>query len=478
MEIQILSQEIVQDTSLNYEDGGDFILIKDRVLLSPGNWNGLDFKKEEIEKAFQKTDWSNKQNYALIYDHDERATNWLGNVKNIRILEDGTLIGDLEVFDRNIGLKLTKGGAKLGISAKLLGMENEKGEFVNFTFNNFSVVYEPACKKAYINLSKDEILIKLKELEKRVKELEGETGASNSSGDEVGDATTNQKIKYGKKKKKKEKMSDDEDEQLGEKYDKAVKEIKDSLRKQHPDWDEEKITSTAHAIAREKGIGDPNPEEKDMAEEYKIPEGAQGNAKKALEWKEKYKVSAGTSTGWARARQLAKGGTISESDIKEMNAWFSRHKGNEKIDSKYKDEPWKDNGYIMWLAWGGDTAMNWVSKISKNLSDLLVLKGGLNSVKMSEEEQEQPQTAEQTESAEESKETSEETSKEETKEETQEEESKESEELGSKLDKVLALLESFDKRIAKLEEDEKEESKEEESKKEELSQKEEPKALS
>jgi hypothetical protein len=204
MEVRVLSQNIVQESSLDYEDSGDFILIKDRVLLSPGNWNGLDFTKEEIEKAFQNTNWSDKQNYALIYDHDERATNWLGNVRNIRLLDDGTLVGDLEIYDKEVGIKLTKGGAKLGISAKVLGIENSDGAFVNFLFNNFSVVYEPACKKAYINLSRDEILERLSELDKRIKELEGETGYQDTKGDDE----TNSKNKYGKKKKKK--LEDDD----------------------------------------------------------------------------------------------------------------------------------------------------------------------------------------------------------------------------------------------------------------------------
>lgn len=197
MQIRVLSQQISQEASLNYEDRGDFILIKDRVLLSPGNWNGLEFKKEEIQKAFQLTDWSDKENFAFIYDHDEKAINWLGNVVNIRVLEDGTMLGDLEIFDKEFGTKLTKGQAKLGISAKVLGIENDSGEFVDFTFNNFSAVYNPACKKAYINLAEDKINSRVEELEKRVEKLEGETGSSQSAGAPIGDSVTNSEVKYG-----------------------------------------------------------------------------------------------------------------------------------------------------------------------------------------------------------------------------------------------------------------------------------------
>lgn len=243
MEVLVLSQKQEINSQLQYEETESFTLIKNIILLSPGNWNGYTFKKEEIEKAFQKTDWSNKQNFALIYDHDERATNWLGNVRNIKILSDGSLVGDLEIFDKQVAVKLTKGGAKLGISAKVLGVENESGEFVNFTFNNFSLVYDPACKTAYVNLSEQKLLKRVEELEKKVKELEGETGVEATRGSEV-KSNVNTKIKYGKKK----------EEELGPKFDEAIGKIKDSLKKKYPKWDDKKITSTAYAIATKNKI--------------------------------------------------------------------------------------------------------------------------------------------------------------------------------------------------------------------------------
>ena len=203
MECKILSQSSIELNEIS-ETLQLPLVIKDRVLLSPGVWNGLTFTAEEIKKGFDTTDWTKKENYALIYDHDERAVNWLGNVVNLRYLEDGALVGDLEIFDENLALKLTKGAAKLGISAKLLGMEDEEGAFVNFSFNNFSVVYEPACKNAYINLSQNKLLDKIRELEERIKELEGETGAGDTSGAKIDSAKSNSKIKYGKKKKKME----------------------------------------------------------------------------------------------------------------------------------------------------------------------------------------------------------------------------------------------------------------------------------
>jgi len=189
------------------------ILLKNKVLLSPGVWNGLDFSQEEIAKAFTTTDWTDKYNYALIYDHDEKAINWLGNVLNIR-LEGDTLMGDLEILDEDLARKLTVGGAKLGISARVLGKEDEEGKFVNFTFNNFSVVYDPACKNAYINLSQDKVLEEIQKLREELIKLEaGVTGSAASGGSPIGGATTNQPIKYPKKKKKVANEEDEEDEE-------------------------------------------------------------------------------------------------------------------------------------------------------------------------------------------------------------------------------------------------------------------------
>ena len=187
-------------------------ILKDKILLSPGVWNGLKFDKNQIALAFNNTDWSNKENFALIYDHDARASNWLGNVINRHLSEDGAVIGDLELFDEDLINKLVLGKAKLGISARVLGSENDLGEFENFTFNNFSVVYDPACKNAYINLSKDKQLEKLDniffELKEIIKELSGESTSTVTSGASIDNACTVQKIKYGKKK-----LEDDEEEE-------------------------------------------------------------------------------------------------------------------------------------------------------------------------------------------------------------------------------------------------------------------------
>ncbi|MFY7886767.1 MAG: DUF5824 family protein [Dolichospermum sp.] len=102
------------------------------------------------------------------------------------------------------------------------------------------------------------------------------------------------------------------------------------------------------------------------------PAAAKANAKKALEWRDKYgrdEVTAGTPVGWQRANQLAKGEKLSRDVISRM-AQFNRHRKNSKIAPEHKDEPWKDNGYVAWLIWGGDEGVDWaikkIGEIDKN----------------------------------------------------------------------------------------------------------------
>ena len=99
------------------------------------------------------------------------------------------------------------------------------------------------------------------------------------------------------------------------------------------------------------------------------PESAKNNAKKALEWREKYPdqtKGTGTQVGWTRARQLAEGGELSPDIVKRM-AQFKRHQSNASVDPKFKDEPWRDKGYLMYLAWGGESGVNWAVKKAESM---------------------------------------------------------------------------------------------------------------
>jgi hypothetical protein len=96
------------------------------------------------------------------------------------------------------------------------------------------------------------------------------------------------------------------------------------------------------------------------------PRGAQDNAKKVLEWKERYgdDVKGMTRVGWTRASQLASGRGISIDIVKRM-AQFNRHRQNSKIAPGLESTPWKDAGYVAWQGWGGDEGIDWAIRISQ-----------------------------------------------------------------------------------------------------------------
>ena len=101
----------------------------------------------------------------------------------------------------------------------------------------------------------------------------------------------------------------------------------------------------------------------EKADGYSPPAGARSAARRAIKFKEDGKANgAGTSVGWTRAGQLARGESLSLSTVKRMYSYFSRH----EVDKKGKD--WGNtanpsNGYIMWLAWGGDAGYSWSRRI-------------------------------------------------------------------------------------------------------------------
>ena len=93
------------------------------------------------------------------------------------------------------------------------------------------------------------------------------------------------------------------------------------------------------------------------------PDSAKNNAKKVLEWRDKYgdEVKGMTRVGWTRANQLAKGEKLSRSTIARM-ASFKRHEKNAEVSAENKSTPWKDKGRVAWLGWGGTSGVNWAIK--------------------------------------------------------------------------------------------------------------------
>jgi len=124
-------------------------IVKNKILMSPGIWNGYYYSADSIKDAFSKTSWDKKEIRSLFLDHqDLKSAEWVGEVRNIT-LNGEEVRGDLVIVDKPTAIKLAY-GAKMGISPKVSGME-DSGKMIDFKFDNFSVVINPAVKTAYIN---------------------------------------------------------------------------------------------------------------------------------------------------------------------------------------------------------------------------------------------------------------------------------------------------------------------------------------
>lgn len=105
-----------------------------------------------------------------------------------------------------------------------------------------------------------------------------------------------------------------------------------------------------------------------MSDMFKPTGAVAKEAQKALDFKKEHgdAVKAGTQVGWTRANDLAKGREVSIDVIKRMVNFFTRHEKNKSIAPEHRDEPWKDNGYVSWLLWGGDSGRSWATNILKD----------------------------------------------------------------------------------------------------------------
>lgn len=125
--------------------------MRDKVLLSPGEWNDMNYSAEEIKKAFDSTDWNDWQTISLFYDHeDEKAEKWVGQIRHPYFKNGEVIAGEVIIMKDELAKQLSA-GAKFGISAKVEGEEFPRGIIKDFIFKNFSVVFNPACKTSFLN---------------------------------------------------------------------------------------------------------------------------------------------------------------------------------------------------------------------------------------------------------------------------------------------------------------------------------------
>ncbi len=97
-----------------------------------------------------------------------------------------------------------------------------------------------------------------------------------------------------------------------------------------------------------------------MAEKtYKPTDGMASAARRALKWKEEGKRG-GTAVGLARANQLVKKESLSQSTVLRMHSFFSRHEVDKKATGfNSGEEGFPSPGRVAWDLWGGDAGASW-----------------------------------------------------------------------------------------------------------------------
>lgn len=108
------------------------------------------------------------------------------------------------------------------------------------------------------------------------------------------------------------------------------------------------------------------PEPMNEAATYKVPDGVQSAAKRAVKWISEGKAGSGfTDVGRRRASQLASGGSVSRDVLVRMKSYFARHTNDRKAEGFSAGEAsYPSPGRVAWDAWGGDAGRTWVNGIN------------------------------------------------------------------------------------------------------------------
>jgi len=96
------------------------------------------------------------------------------------------------------------------------------------------------------------------------------------------------------------------------------------------------------------------------------PKTVSNQSKKGLKYRKKYKPTEG-EIAVKIARKLIRRDKLTPGKVKQMAGFFSRHKSREVAD-KFKDEPWRDRKYVIYLLWGGDSGRAWAEKVKTQMA--------------------------------------------------------------------------------------------------------------
>jgi HK97 family phage major capsid protein len=100
---------------------------------------------------------------------------------------------------------------------------------------------------------------------------------------------------------------------------------------------------------------------------YKPTKGMITEAQRGLDWRREH-GRGGTEVGIARARDIVNGKNLSESTVKRMYSFFSRHEVDKQAEGFSQGEDgYPSNGRIAWALWSGDEGYSWSRQITERL---------------------------------------------------------------------------------------------------------------
>jgi HK97 family phage prohead protease len=102
------------------------------------------------------------------------------------------------------------------------------------------------------------------------------------------------------------------------------------------------------------------------ADTYKATEAMQNEARRGLDWVDEH-GRGGTSVGRRMAGRIADG-TLTEENVRKINAYFPRHEVDKEAEGWSPGEDgYPSNGRIAWALWGGDAGRSFAGRIVDRL---------------------------------------------------------------------------------------------------------------
>jgi len=91
--------------------------------------------------------------------------------------------------------------------------------------------------------------------------------------------------------------------------------------------------------------------------------GMKSEARKGLDWRSEF-GRGGTEVGIARGRDIVNSKDLSDSTVKRMYSFFSRHEVDKKAQGfRPGEKGYPSNGRIAWALWGGDAGFSWSKRL-------------------------------------------------------------------------------------------------------------------